>query len=242
MGKRDNHWLSYKNAAATWLVQFPAQAPANALLHWLQGTVTLLEEVPLARFDAIGNIGYLRERDGALWPRLLAMAKQTGVIELFSFERVQAYGSVAWFEDGEEPVRGLVDDLGKLLERLRPEEIAAASGGHMSYQPPLSLWGSKIVLAEPRRYVTQIQVELNSDIWLPWVPGYLDDEFDASSWMDNRKLCRVHTPDLNVFLQKLGELTREAGGTFALDEDSYPVFRWQLDDFGVLLDVPRGPG
>jgi hypothetical protein len=241
MGKRDNHWLSYKNAAATWLVRFPAHAPASALLHWLQGTVTLLEEVPLARFDAIRNIGYLRERDGALWPRLQAMAEQTGVIELFSFESVQAYGSVAWFEDGKESVRGLVDDLGKLLERLRPEDIEAASAGHMSYQPPLSLWGRKVVLAEPRRYLIEVRVELNSDIWLPWVPGYLDDEFDANSWIDNRTLARVHTPDLNVFLRRLGELTTESGGAFALDEESYPVFRWQLDDSGVLLDIPRGP-
>jgi hypothetical protein len=183
----DNHWLSYRNAVATWV----AVPPPGDVFGWLAAT-----------------------------PWQAATTEEPG------FLRVS--GRVAWFEDGPEPVEGVVDDLGALLERLRPEDVEAAAGGFMIHTPPLTVFEGG----------GRLHLQVHSDIWLPWVPGFLSEDFTTGSWFDNRPLARRHTPDLNALLARLAE----GGATVALEEDlTYGVLRDQVGDRGVLLDVPA-PG
>jgi len=244
-----NCWLSYRDPVATWVVELPSATPSAGLLGWLEGAVVALEEAPLARVESAPEIGYRRERDGALWPRLRARAGATGTVDLFSFsgygpvpgndERFRTSGSVAWFEDGPEPVRALVDDLGALLERLRPNDVEAAAGGFMIHLPPVWVRGPRVEPGNPGHDPLQVRVHVHSDLWLPWVPGILHEHFEAGSWFDNRPLATLHTPDLNSLLARLRELALAAGGTMTLDEDdTWAVLREQVDDVGVILDLP----
>ncbi len=131
-----------------------------------------------------------------------------------------------------------VSDMGALLEALRPDDV---DGNERFFSPfsPLTLLGGPVRAGDPSP--VRLRVLLYTDIWLPWVFGFLEEEWPAPNVLqlfDNRELASCHTPRLNRFLEQARRRVEAAGGTWALadQEPGAEDYAIALEPEGVLLD------
>lgn len=239
-----NRWVSYRDAIATWVVELP---PDRDLTAWLIGAVGTLEEFPVWSVEQAPLIGYRRESDGPLGPFLARRAERNGVLELFTFSsyapddqlggEFRVVGRMAWYDAAGGLATGLVAGVGELLAGLRPDDVLRA-GGMMSPLPPLWITGPTLRAGEPAPRSVRVRLRIHSDLWLPWVHGFLDDASAVGSYFDNRELADQHAPALNAALASLGRSARELGGALHLDEDdTAAVAAGWVDDAGIRLDA-----
>jgi len=67
-----------------------------------------------------------------------------------------------------------------------------------------------------------VRSAIRSDIWFPWVLGFLSESTSDQEWFDNRPLATRHTRRLNAFLTAARQATLDAGGDWELNPEIKP--------------------
>lgn len=245
MNARDNHWRIFRDKLVAWDAHVPLRADApEDLLRWT------IETIKAFRRHEV----WFRKEDGSYWQQdeLIASIEQrfeaTRVVDAFKFAaRFDRVGTkLAYFGDGgigEE----LVDDAGKLLERLRPE------AGEYTYVdrriPPLSLKGFDIGfdpassegLPAATLPWTTLKIGFQTDVWFPWVPGNWQRDL-RPTFYDNRPLAQRHTARLNDLLATVRASVLERGGSWEFVPFSErPWIPLVADEQGIKLDADAPP-
>jgi len=86
-----------------------------------------------------------------------------------------------------------------------------------------------------------LQISLHTDIWFPWVVGFMTDKPVQSKeeMYDNRQLAWRHTPRLNQCLTEIKELVVKAGGTWEVGtENVHEEYQHMVMDTGIELGMP----
>jgi hypothetical protein len=146
-----------------------------------------------------------------------------------------ATARLSYFETDGTIVEAEVEDLGKLLMRLRPDQLDMERYD-MAPSLPMSLWGIKGGwYKDGRPYETYVGICLQTDIWFPWIYGFPGE---AKRWHDNTDLALRHTPRLNRFLARVKELTLQFGGKWERSNDQHISIYWpMIGEEGILLDA-----
>jgi hypothetical protein len=146
-----------------------------------------------------------------------------------------------------------IEDTGELLERLHPDKEHRRF--NMSYEVPAEIrvyrhrvsssekvnipYTQSIDAAEGQ--TIDLSIMLHSDIWFPWVVGWLEKRpafGSKNDKYDNRELAQCHTPRLNRFISTVRELVLEYGGNWVI---AYPppdtgFYSPMVTEQGILLD------
>jgi hypothetical protein len=153
-----------------------------------------------------------------------------------------------------------VEDLGELLQRVRPLEFDLPSDWREYTEKQLfyekkavndyKAEGSAIYLSgslgsenSESDYGSYLYIHLYSDIWFPKVGGFLEDQpqpYGHRVFFDNSELASHHTPRLNRFLASVRELTLELGGSWDIDKPpkgSPDPYGEHCDENGIILDI-----
>jgi hypothetical protein len=251
-----NLWVTQNEPMATWIAHLsPLRHEPQRLLDWLQTVLEAGEEYAVYMVREAPLANYEWDKNGSLPTYLEAQFHQTGNLDLFHFassglrqinqSRYRAFARLAYYDLDGCLVETDVDDTGMLLRYLRPDDVDVAAG-LMSRCLPLSITnGSKINFRDSKDSIWDLKVDqirirfsIMSDIWLPWVRGFLEEVFDPERRYDNRSLALRHTPRLNRFLSLVSDKTLELGGSWELDsEDSRRNLSYMLGSSGIHLDV-----
>jgi hypothetical protein len=140
-----------------------------------------------------------------------------------------------------------VEDMGLLLEHLRPDDVEWGKG-YMARVAPVTLLsqtatitGQKEASARPRPI--RIAISLLTDIWFPSVLGLLQDEQPPAPnprrWYDNREIASCHTLRLNRFISSVRKLVLELGGEWSLvpAEGSAQHYTAMVREDGIVLET-----
>jgi hypothetical protein len=167
-----------------------------------------------------------------------------------------------------EPRRSELGGLGGLLSQFRPDVVQDWKSCYLSRNHnPLELRGQKAwerkredFLSytdeefEQRRFrQAYLDIEIYTDIWFPWISGYMEDEdrgwktgfvdgktviYQEGEWYDNRELAMCHTPRLNRFIQRVKQLTLDYGGEWSIDRaDAKGSWDSHWNEDGIVLDI-----
>ncbi|MDW8214022.1 MAG: hypothetical protein RMJ55_10725 [Roseiflexaceae bacterium] len=226
-----NRWVMDNDGMVRWVADLsPALSRPAALLDWFATVLEAAETEEIWQVREAASLGYAFAEHGPLAPFLARQYAQTGVIDLgdFTYFGPNRYLTrLAYFDDQDQVVEALVDDLGRLMLQLHPPEAEKEFLG-LCYPglPALEIRGPLLDTRRPARSCntlrgTEIRVyfQLYSDIWFPWVPGMIDEAYDLNKRFDNRALARVHTPRLNRVLAVARAATERLGGRWFLDRD-----------------------
>jgi hypothetical protein len=229
-----NYWTTLKNsAAASWFVTLPSigSGGVEKLLRFASG---LLEAGEQENVYCIVQAGasepYSEIHKYSYVEHLVEVMERTNILPLFSGEgrliptgngQLQALSKVCYYDLSGSLVEAEIKDLGLLLKQLRPEK-AEDSMGYMSHVAPITISGlTKIDVQNTRNNPVYISIKLETDIWFPWVVGFLEDcepPLNLQDMFDNRELALQHTPRLNRFLSSVYDLVQELNGEWELGE------------------------
>jgi len=185
------------------------------------------EETAVYRVVEAPSFGYDREARGAVGDVFDPDAP--GSEPLAQFRAVRRVSSrVAFVDPSGAVVEDDVTDLGDVLAATRP-------AGPAEHRRPLRLFTVRSLDGDG---AIDLLVSSYSDIWLPWCSARFEEGAHLDDLADNRELARRHTPRLNEFLARVGELAERAGGALRIYPDNTsPDLAFQLHDHGVLLDA-----
>ncbi|MEX3788803.1 hypothetical protein [Paraburkholderia sp. BR14374] len=250
-----NLWVTQDEPIATWVADLSSvRSDAASLQKWLLDTLAFGETCDVYSVQEAPLLRYRRERDGPLVEYLSGKVLEEGVVDLFQFaasrfrqiegSQFRTVALIAYFDMLGRLTSSYVADLGALLKTLRPADVPVAAGLTASC-PALAIHGPRISFAYPEQSIwdlkadqVKIRFQIHSDVWFPWVRGFLDDSFDLERWRDNRALAQFHTGRLNRFLSFVCESTCRIGGSWDLDHDaSKKSLNFMLEPKGILLDV-----
>lgn len=216
-----NRWTSQKNAFATW----SARLEEAHALPWIHRVLDAGEEhgVYLARGAMAGRDE--RELLETWWLSHYDHARQCYP----AGARVAIHGP-----DGN-PREVIVDDLGALSRSLHPENLPEEFILDFRTRAPVMMDGGCQKNGE-----RWFAIRLHSDIWMPWVWGFLEEEdrYPLGPAFANHDLAMLHTPRLNAFLSEVRGATEAAHGTFdVLTEDAGSPFyyAWCVNRDGIEL-------
>jgi hypothetical protein len=255
----DNLWITYGDQLVEWTAELtPAADDPAALFGWLRRVLTAGERDRAYEVHEAPLAGYRSPRDGALIDHLERRFAAEGVVDVGHFASsgmravdggtLRVAALLAYADDRGEVVEAAVENLGGLLRRLRPGDVTE-SGGLMVDCPPIDLAGPLIDVARPDRSrwhgragLVRVRFTIRSDIWFPWVIGFLAPPVDVTRRHDNRPLAMRHTPRLNAFLAEARAATLELGGRWELDPEIRFALPGMISEEGVRLDVAAPHG
>ena len=256
-----NAWTSGDEPLATWVAELsPARSDPSQLAGWLDTVLRAGEAQQVYSVREAPLVGFPDANHEAAFPAFLERrGRETAVVDLFQFAssgmrtvnhaRFRTVARMAYFDAKGAVVEAEVDDVGALLARLRPETVETAPG-LVKRAPPIWASGPKIDFRDPSQSVWDLKPErvrvrfsILSEIWLPFVRGFLEPEFADDLRYDNRPLAQQHTPRFNAFLDSARTATGALGGAWSLDpEGGNPGIAYMVSAAGINLGAapPRG--
>jgi hypothetical protein len=244
-----NHWVSSRDEEhASWYVRFPEEQMTNdwEVFQFMKEVYECGEAEGIYRVVRTEEPHAYREDSGITYVEYLEkVLHETGKYVGFwrigfgarrdkEGEGFLATTRLSYFETDGTIAEAEVGDLGKLLMRLRPD--LEMDRHYMASSFPIALWGMKGGwYKDGRPYKTYLSICLQTDIWFPWVHGFLGE---PKRWNDNTDLALRHTPRLNRFLARVKELTLQFGGKWERSNDQHISTYWpMIGEEGILLDA-----
>jgi hypothetical protein len=251
-----NFWASMEHPFAAWYGDFPVEEGLGNPERQLSFLVNLYEAAERECVYQVVNTPkgyseYLEDSTTFTYAQFLqAHYAQTGGLSRalpFSTTRL------CYYDLEGELVEGDIEDIGKLLERLNPDK--ERSKFNMSHEVPVEIrvypmqvsssgktnisYDESSGAAEER--TISFNISLHSDIWFPWVVGWLEKRpafGSKNDKYDNRELAQCHTPRLNRFISTVRELVLEYGGTWSIEfpPPSTGFYSPMVTEQGILLD------
>jgi len=247
-----NAWTSDHDTLLCWIADLtPIKADANELLAWQRTVLEGGERLHVFRVLEAPAVDYERDRDGPFPLYLDDRCRSTGELDLFSFtrggilpvdgRRLRATAKVAHFDAEGNIQETEVDDVGDLLQKLRPGDVDHG-WIHMRHGPPLGIDPSISPPLTPEKLARARRIEVRfrlfSDIWMPWVVGSLEPP-GSDCPQDNRPLAARHTARLNAFLHAVSAATEACGGRWFFEHELTPAGPYYpVSDAGVDLNAP----
>jgi hypothetical protein len=250
-----NFWVSSKEILAGWRGKFSFEAGLSNLDQQLSFLVKVneaaeQEHVRQALEPPIGHSEYLKDSDSSRYTHaqyLQAYYFQTGEI---SYCSSISSTRLCYYDLEGKLVESDIKDAGKLLETLHPDKEWCRR--NMSYGVPVRLIVqpervssslSKVNISDAQstdveeERTVEVSIFLYSDIWFPWVVGWLEERRTPDDKYDNRELAQCHTPRLNRFISTVRELILDYGGNWSI---AYPdpfigFYASMLTEHGILL-------
>jgi hypothetical protein len=157
-------------------------------------------------------------------------------------------GKVGFYDPDGQLVQSEVNDLGALLERVRPSELPEWSQP-VSHVAPVTILGRSVspIARGPRPpggpRPVRVVLSLLTDLWFPWVFGTFLGEQPPQPQprllYDNRELASCHTPRLNRFLSEARRLAEGAGGEWRCSppEGSAEHYARMVGEESIRTDV-----
>jgi len=193
----------------------------------LREVLRLGEETAVYRVVEAPSFGYDRRTHGAFTDVFDPDAP--GSEALAQFRAVRRVSSRVAFVD---PSGAVIEDD---VTDLAAVVAGARHAGVRKNREPLNLSAGRSLDGDGG---IDLLVSSYSDIWLPWCSARFEEGAHLDDLADNRELARRHTPRLNEFLARVGELAERAGGELGINlDDTSPNLAFQLHDHGVLLDA-----
>ena len=254
-----NHWIArVKTDFAKWEAIFPPPrtiADYNLLLDFTKvllkvGKQEAIYEIKEVRrphnFNPGSGIDYAQymEQDWLENQRLLLFDLGIGVSE--NYEGIlRTPATLCYYERNGQLAKAKVENMGLLLESLRPDDADWGSI-FMDGVAPVTIFSRSVYTSEIRNEVqkpraVKITIALNTDIWFPKVLGLLDNEPSPAptlrKWYDNHTLATCHTNRLNRFLVSIQKLVTTLGGEWRLDapEGIAEHYKFMVSNHGIIL-------
>ena len=257
-----NLWVSQNEPFATWNIKLTIKRnEPELLLQWYQKVLRAGEMTEVYKVRKASQPNYCWPQDGFIGDHLIRQYQDTGVLDLFDFAtggrdksatilaRVASFGWQGQFLETDE------EDLGEALASLRPEDNTKANEYYMRSCNGVTIhWGELIDFRDPTAPIwtfpkdnLEVQLKLYSDIWFPWVYGFMEDEYEHAEHFrfSNHELAGRHTPRLNEFLHSVREATLAMGGTWELGrepEETHRTLLFMVDEDGIHLNAKLPPG
>jgi hypothetical protein len=249
-----NFWASMEDPLVAWYGEFSLEAgltdPARQL-SLLVGVheVAERERIRQAVEPSEWHLQYLTESTSYTHAKFLqAYYDRTGELSLHSSVSTSR---LCYYDLEGELIETDVKDTGKLLETLHPDRERCRF--NMSYHVPVQIQVFPRSVSLPGNVDTSssqstleqktinIGILLYSDIWFPWVVGWLEERRACGSnndKYDNRELAQCHTPRLNRFISTVRELVLEYGGNWVIDSPPPDTgfYSPMVTEQGILLD------
>lgn len=256
-----NHWVCNKDSLVGWRIVFPEfrdPADLDPLLQFARRLLEAAERENVFRLLETRKPSPFYADSGEDYADYLArVGQETGKVPFFTlgtgvattdYGRLRMPAQVCYVDHSGEIVSREVENLGLLLQQLRPADVAEHRHLYMSQVPPLTINANPIRLTGPEftgRQRSELWIALYSDIWLPWVIGFMDEPWSPETRIkpndhmyDNRMLADCHTPRLNNFLVAVRELALEIGCTWELDPNqTISPYQFMVSEQGIRLDV-----
>jgi hypothetical protein len=258
---KKNYWIvERKNCFARWYVSFPGEPMCDPyrMLAFLKEVLAAGEREQVFRVVETREPNSFKVSPGWTYSQFLEkMLVEQG--RLVFFEQLRAASpwraedgadltpaKICYYDLDGELTEAEVDDLGALLERLRPGDPTDPHWSyhrrnHMASSNPIVLSGQLGYKrydgeSDPSNLATPyLGIKLETDIWFPKVVGFIDGELD---WYDNSELANCHTPRFNRFFATVKELAFELGGQWEMeDSDIVRSYLPMLSLDGIILDV-----
>jgi hypothetical protein len=246
-----NHWVSSRDEEyACWYVRFPEEQMTNdwEVFQFMKEVYECGEAEGVYRVVCTEEPHAYQEDSGISYiEHLEKVLNETG--KYVGFWRVSvaarrdkegegflATTRLSYFETDGTIAEVEVRDLGKLLMRLRPDQLDMQRYD-MASSLPMVLSGMKGGWDEEdgTPYITYLRICLQTNIWFPWVRGFPGE---TKRWNDNTDLALRHTPRLNRFLARVKELTLQFGGKWERSNDQHISIYWpMIGEEGILLDA-----
>jgi hypothetical protein len=247
-----NLWVTTGNSFASWVADLsPLLDDARALLNWIRTLLEAGEDLAVYRVTCAPLARYRLGEHGLLVDHLERSFVAEGTVDLGYFgdslateidgERLTIVALMAFAGPGGVVMTQPVEELDVLLREFRPE---AAESEYGAWCPPIEINGPLVSFRDAQlskwvsgRDTARVRISLGSDIWFPWVHGFLEEERGRGRLYDNRPLASFHTPRFNAFLDAVRRATISAGGKWELDlgRCRSPV-PGVLSEFGIELD------
>ena len=236
----DNSWVvSKSHIFAEWALRFPVGSSAADILNILRRILNLAEKESILNLDWVQEIpkGKSEVLGDASLRHLLSLldanSQPKGDLG-FSSE-------VSVYKDNVRIVKEITRNLGATLrDSISIKKLTNSLLNEYSANlPPVSL--SVTFPHELNRPKTTAEVAFlistNSDIWFPYVVGYLED-FPATSiasMHDNRQLAYRHTPPLNRLLKAIREITLATDLQWVLQQ-THSEYIHMVSEVGISLE------
>lgn len=255
-----NRWVTRMSPPfAEWEMRLPAisdEAGVGTLLKFVTSFLEIGHREDVYRIMETRGPDAFRLDSGQTYTDYLRQATgRLGFIPLFTLGfgvaptdagLVRTPGRVCFYDSRGEMVEEEVENSGRLLASLRPQDVAEAGSRCMASMAPLTVMGEKVYTGnghgpnDAAQRPIRVKVSLQTDIWFPRVLGILEDVFPAPNeegMYDNRELALCHTPRLNRFLAGVQELVTEAGGEWELlaPEGSAEHYAGMVSENGISL-------
>lgn len=251
-----NLWISQDAPIAVWVADLSQLwARPERLLDWTIEVLKICEDTGMLSVKEAPLLKYERQLNGDLGDFLRARFQIVGDVDMFFFptsrlmkfkdsRQYHATTRISYYDQNGRVTEALVEDLGALLRELRPADVDNAPF-FFEHWGPMQIKGNRINfrnlgLSEGvfKRGEVKIRFAIHSDIWLPWVFGFLEEETDVERKYDNRELCTIHTPRFNAFLNRVAALTQQYGGTWTMDrEDTNMSLEYMITESGIIIDA-----
>lgn len=231
------------------------EADLQRLLELARGILAAGERTEVYRVLETPTPFQFRAAPGWTYADFLASILQSsGFLPLFDLEsgvaptpegQLVTPGKVCFYDLNGQLVESEVNDLGALLERLRPSDLPEWSR-HMAHVAPVTILGRRITVVPSspgRTRPVRVILSLLTDIWFPWVLGTFLGEQPLRPrprlLYDNRELAFCHTPRLNRFLSEVRGLTESLGGEWrrAPPEGSAEHYAQMVGEESILINV-----
>jgi len=246
-----NLWVQTERPKAGWIANLTETALEDPwrLVPFLETVIRSGEKHRVLTVLRVASLNYERTRDGDFFDFLHARWRERGVPELLGdMSGLVAESRMAWLDNACCVTEGPLSELESILEWDEPWEDAI-DGLRDPGWPPVSVFGcTEEYIQEARagrwRGNVELQINLHSDIWMPWIIGSghpvvsIQDLREGMRYFDNRMLAERHTPRLNSWIREVAAACVEAGGEFEVNDDISPMNPERITTQGIALDRP----
>jgi hypothetical protein len=257
-----NHWIARTEPAfAEWEILLPLptnSAELDSLLHLADEILAAGERESVYRIVETGAPLNYRSHMGWTYADYLRKTlSETGTLPLFnlgsgvaptSSGQLRTPARLCYYNSTGHLTETEVEDMGLLLEHLRPDDIDWGRG-YMERVAPLTLLNQKFslqkndlqkALTPPKPF--RITISLLTDIWFPQVLGLLEDDQPPvtypRNWYSNEQLASCHTPRLNRFISTVQTSCLEIGGLWSVvpPEGSAKHYASMVKEDGIAIN------
>jgi hypothetical protein len=233
-----NFWTTEKDAVASWKITLPypnAKNKIQALLRLYQQISELGEEYEVYSVKRKDNDFHL-PATSSYSNEIELCFMETGILKSFGVGNnlfvdldFVSYSKLGYYDLHGHMQEKYIKDIGSLLI----DNQSHLQKNHLNYVrhiPPINIWEGDIYYSESHLDTLNIYIDLETDIWFPWVMGVSEDKNSnikssvnhpiLGNAYDNRELARCHTPRLNRFLATTAKLILDFGGEWEKGDDA----------------------